>query len=214
MALGDRYNQFKEERDKFQSELNISRLQALQNRMSPHFLFNALNTIYSMMQAGYPLAKDAVLKLSEIYHFLTDNGLKKLIFLKEELFFLDSYLEIMKLRFQERIKISMDINGSFQNTLIPPLTIQPIVENCFKHGLKKGRAAKMDIRIIIKERDDGAEIIIENTGPEINLKKINSRTLENIRQRLIFNYSEAQIQTLNIKGSGVRVLVFYSKKKG
>jgi len=209
-ALGDRMKLIKEERDKFQLDLAQAKFQALQNRMSPHFLFNTLNAIYAMMHSSKTninLAKKAVIQLSDTYHFLTDQALKSLISFQEEWIFLTNYLDIMKTRFHDRTQIDIKKTGKFEKTLIPPVTIQPIVENCFKHGLEN--INKFRIKISAEPIKDGAFIMITDNGKGLKNDNPFLRSLDNIKKRLEYGFLHVNFTIENLEKGGLKVTVIY-----
>ncbi len=116
-----------------QAELE-ARLQALQARIHPHFLFNSMNTIASLIAIDPQAAEDAVLDLSELFRAtLADQG--KRIALREELTLCRRYLSIERLRLGERMQVEWDIDTLNQDARLPPLILQPLVENAVYHGI-------------------------------------------------------------------------------
>jgi sensor histidine kinase YesM len=118
-------------------QLEKTRFKLLQDRMKPHFLFNSFTMIYQMIRSGYSKADTVVLNLSDIYRYLSDNTNKELATLKDEWGFSQNFLLIMKERFKGKISIDAAMDSSVNDIRIPPMTIQPVIENCFKHGMKE-----------------------------------------------------------------------------
>ncbi|MDH5718743.1 MAG: histidine kinase [Spirochaetia bacterium] len=217
LVLAKRVETLRERNETLSRELTESRLKALQNRMSPHFLFNTLNAIYAMMQSSkvnINPAKKAVIQLADTYHFLTDYALKPLIAFEDEWNFLMNYLEIMKTRFKDRLSVEIQKSGKLNNVLLPPLTIQPIAENYFKHGLKKTSDKKLFIKIFTKTVQDGAEIQVIDSGSGLKEGNIFLGTIGGIKTRLEYNYTNVKVELNNVETGGVSVvIIFYGRRK-
>jgi len=109
-------------------------LRALQEQINPHFLFNALNTLYGVIDRTSWDARRMVLNLSEIFRYFL-QGDRTVIPLSEELQIVQAYLEIECLRLGNRLKSELRIDESVRSAMIPILSIQPLVENAVKHGV-------------------------------------------------------------------------------
>ena len=114
-------------------------LRALQAQINPHFLFDALNTLYGTIDRGSFEARRLVLNLSDIFRYFL-QGNRSFISLAEELRIVKAYLEIEALRLGDRLETELDVGDSALSAMIPILSIQPLVENAVKHGV----AAKPD----------------------------------------------------------------------
>ncbi|MCE9499072.1 MAG: histidine kinase [Leptospira sp.] len=179
-------------------------LKALQNRMSPHFLFNALNTIHSLLQISPEKADMALMILADNYRFLSAKSFDELIPFEEEWKFIENYLGLEKLRFEDTLEIKMEKEGDFSGVRIPPLTIQPIIENCFKHGLRD-RAGNGLITIKAKNFRNEIRIRITDNGSgimEVDRRILFRNTLGNILSRLEFNFPESEMKLNNSPGGG------------
>jgi len=173
-------------------------LESLTERMKPHFLFNSLNTIYSMIQKKDEKAEDAIIDLSNLYRFLTNINGNSLIHFSEEWIFIENYLAMMKHRHGDNFITlhTIDINSPILKVEIPPLTIQPLVENCFKHN-NFDEKNKLRIAITVKNcNPDGLEFIIENNLCNIQNKTTSSPqtpTFQNIITRLQYYYNNVTL---------------------
>lgn len=121
-------------REQRQAELR-ARIQALQARIRPHFLFNSMNSIASLIAVDPQKAEDAVIDLSSIFR-ATLNNQTSLIPVDEEIALCRRYLNIEALRLGKRLKVSWKLKSSQQKVLIPPLTLQPLIENAIYHGIQ------------------------------------------------------------------------------
>ena len=178
------------------SLLKYSELKALQSQINPHFLFNVLNTMTSLIRTNPEKAREVTIDLSNYLRYNLDNNLKSVELIKE-LNQIDTYIKIEKARFGEKLNIIYDVDESLYNFQIPSLIIQPLVENSIKHGILKKRD-KGFVKIIVKKIDKDIEVAIEDDGVGIeqavidNLdKKIEENIgLKNVHQRLKLLYGE------------------------
>ena len=178
------------------SLLKYSELKALQSQINPHFLFNVLNTMTSLIRTNPEKAREVTIDLSNYLRYNLDNNLKSVELIKE-LNQIDTYIKIEKARFGDKLNIIYDVEESLYNFQIPSLIIQPLVENSIKHGILKKRD-KGFVKIIVKKIDKDIEVAIEDDGVGIeqavidNLdKKIEENIgLKNVHQRLKLLYGE------------------------
>jgi LytS/YehU family sensor histidine kinase len=156
---------------------------ALRSQMNPHFIFNALNTIQSYVYANDKRSASSYLgKFSELIRRILDNSSKSSITLQEEIYILQLYMDIEKARFGENLNTVIEIEPDLdaEDILIPPMLIQPYIENAIKHGLlhKQGEK-KLAVTINKKLEPEFVEIIIDDNGigremsMELNKKRIN-----------------------------------------
>ena len=136
---------------------------ALQAQISPHFLFNTLNTIVSLVRIDPAKARKLLISLS---HFLRQNltvTTLSVTTLEQELKHTKAYLSIEEARFVDKLEVIYDIDTETLNQNIPPLTLQPIVENCIKHGFKN-KENNCIIKIMIKQKDESVHINVTDNG--------------------------------------------------
>ena len=150
--------------------LNESRLRALTSQINPHFLFNTLNSISSLVRTNPEQARTTILKLSNILRKLLrkDDNLTPL---RDELAFIDDYLSIEMVRFGEKLKFIKEVEPQTLDRLVPSMLLQPIVENSIKHGLSKklnGGTIRLRSRLV----ESNLEIVIEDDGVGIDESKL------------------------------------------
>ena len=116
--------------------LTQANLQALKMQLQPHFLFNTLNAISSLVHENPKVADDMIGSLSQFLRTTLDISTKNEIPLRAELEFLEHYLEIQQTRFGERLKIRREVESAVLDALVPPLVLQPLVENAIRHGIE------------------------------------------------------------------------------
>ena len=137
-------------------------LRALQSQINPHFLFNALNTLYGIIPREAQRARRTVLNLSEIFRYILQSD-KALIPLAEEMKIVSAYLEIERLRLGSRLNTAIQVDRSCEQTPIPILSIQPLVENAIKHGIAAS-AEEGWLRLTITAKDDQMTVVVEDSG--------------------------------------------------
>src|SRR5690606_9210287 len=163
---------------------NNARIQALQARIRPHFLFNSLNTIANLVHAQPRQAEDAILDLAEL--FRSTMSQVERISLAQEIALVNKYLHIEALRLGERPQIHIDIPPALLNLELPPLVLQPLVENAIYHGIEPMPGGGV-ISIDARPQDGSVVIRIHNPVSKSAAKRHNRGNriaLENIRQRL------------------------------
>jgi two-component system LytT family sensor kinase len=187
---------------------------ALQAQINPHFLFNALNTLYGTIDRRSQDARSMVLNLADIFRYFL-QGDRVTIQLSEELRIIQAYLEIEKLRLGDRLETEIIVSEPAQAAMIPILSIQPLVENAVKHGIaaKEGPGR---VSLVAKTTDLGLRITVEDTGVgfEESSKHSGERGkgagvgLENVRRRLLLCYGTAAALEIQSTGSGSVVSFF------
>ncbi|RBQ02501.1 sensor histidine kinase [Pedobacter miscanthi] len=151
----------------------------LKQQVNPHFLFNSLNTLKYMVESSDKHSVEFILKLSDFYRYTLESRKHDLIKLAEELDILDAYLFLLKARFEEGIDLAIDMDKSYHQTLIPPFTLQLLIENCIKHNVLSLQKP-LHIKIFI----EGDFIVVENKiQPKRTPEASTGIGLENINQR-------------------------------
>jgi two-component system, LytTR family, sensor kinase len=146
------------------AQLTKARLQTLKSQMQPHFLFNTLHSISSLMLTNVVAADRMMTSLSDLLRMsLEDNG-NQLTTLSRELEFLSVYVEIEKARFEDRLHVVFDIAPECLDTQVPHLLLQPLVENAVRHGISK-RSQPGRIFVLVRRGSDNLEVWIRDNGP-------------------------------------------------
>jgi LytS/YehU family sensor histidine kinase len=168
-------------------------LLSLQQQISPHFLFNSLSTLKTIAQDTD--TKNFVLQLSHVYRYLLNYNDHHVTRLADELSFIKSYLYILHWRFEEALNVSIDVSEKYNSYLIPPVSVQLLIENVIKHN-----AHSVEHPVYIKITvDDDANLIVSNTlQPKRVTYESTKLGLHNIRERfqLLFN-KEIVIRSTN-----------------
>ena len=140
-----------------QTKLAKAQLENLQLQLQPHFLFNTLNTISSVMYEDVRAADAMLTQLSDLLRLTLRTASSHEILLSQELQITRLYLQIMQKRYEDKLRVSYAVDAGLENTLVPQLILQPLVENSLRHGLKESRAG-IDIAIGA-HRDNGSLVI-------------------------------------------------------
>ena len=193
-----------------QTKLVQAQLENLRLQLQPHFLFNALNTISSVMYEDVRAADAMITQLSDLLRLTLRASRAHEIPLAEELEITQLYLDLMQKRFENKLRITYSIDPSLNSLLVPQLILQPLLENSLRHGMKAGSSA-MDLSIGA-HRENGSLILqVSDTGcglDEAGLSRIFSRGLglTNIRDRLAHLYGNGQQFSIsNRTGGGAEV---------
>lgn len=172
-----------------------ARLQALTARIRPHFLFNSLNAVLSLIRVDPRRAETALEELAELFRALMRDH-RELVPLADEIALCRQYLDLETLRLGERLRVEWEIHDLPEELAVPPLMVQPLIENAVYHGIEPG-SAPGTIRIRLARRGDKLHVELANpcqTGAEH--QRGNRMALENIRERLALYYDlEAQLET-------------------
>ena len=167
---------------------NQARIEALQARIRPHFLFNSMNTIANLIHADPDVAEDAIIDLSEL--FRSSLGKQDYVSLSEEIAITKRYTNIEELRLGERLDIDWQVPSILPTLQLPALMLQPLVENAIYHGIEPEPNGGQ-ILVQFKRQPEAIELIVENPVPQ-NIperrSKGNQVALNNIRQRLHLAY--------------------------
>ena len=170
-----------------QSELTEAELAALRMQLQPHFLFNTLHTIASLVRDGRSeAATDTIARLGELFRRTLGNGQRNEIALREELSFVEAYLQIERTRFADRLTIQFDIHPATLDARLPTMALQPLVENAIRHGIARDPSAgRIEVRSL--PRNGSLRVEVRNDGPaflQMNAAAGAGLGLRNTRARL------------------------------
>jgi two-component system, LytTR family, sensor histidine kinase AlgZ len=172
-----------------------ARLQALQARIRPHFLFNSLNAVLALIRRDPKRAERALENLADLFRTLMSEP-RQFVRLADEISLLERYADLEQLRLGERLRITWELDAAPNDALLPPLILQPLLENAVFHGVEPGTATG-EVLVRIERRGDRVFARIENPYVEEQQRRAGNRmALENIRERLaLFFDAEARIET-------------------
>jgi len=190
------------------AQLAEARLDALRMQLDPHFLFNTLHAISSLVERDPRGVRRMISRLSDLLRHTIEGPTEQEIPLRQELDLLRRYLEIMEVRFQGKLEITTDVQERAMDALVPNLILQPIVENAIKHGVSKIEGIG---QITLRGRIDGSQLVlcVENNAP---LTEVGSGSLggtgvgvRNTRARLSHLYADDQSFDLRAGDGGVTI---------
>jgi len=176
-----------------EKEVMTSKYRSLKNQISPHFLFNSLNTLTSLMYEDRDLASDFVARLASSYRYILDNREEDLVSLEKELNFLDSFIFMMNVRHEGSLTITTDIALDPQRFLIPTLSLQMLVENALKHNYYS-QEKPLEINIFSVGE---VGIVVQNTLQKREQKEESTKLgIRNIKKRYSFyTHQNVMIET-------------------
>jgi two-component system LytT family sensor kinase len=195
------------------SAIQEAELSMLKSQLNPHFIFNSLNSINALTILDPKAAGEMIVKLSTFLRKSLDQGKTPFICIEEELETINLYLDIEKIRFGEKLQITSDIKDSVKSSLIPPMLLQPLMENVVKHGVYESLEC---IEIIINAElvNDLLHISIENTfDPEIKKESRKGIGLRNVAQRLFLTFGRSDLLKVNKELHKFRVDVLIPQKQ-
>lgn len=168
--------------ENLQSERKQLELQfeALKGQISPHYLFNSLNTISSLIFKDLPSAEQFIRRLAQTYQYIMATQNKKYVLLKEEVDFVQSYYYLLRIRFQQQLNVEINLPSGIMNSKIPPLTLQMLVENAVKHNTL---TSDKKLFIYITAQDNTYLRVINTKTATLDSISSFRVGLENIRKR-------------------------------
>lgn len=164
-------------------------LSFLHAQINPHFLFNSLNTIYSLALKKTDSAPAAVLKLSHLLRYVIDDARKESVPLEQEVSYLNNYIELQRLRSTSSLQVNFTVAGDISSTQIAPLLLLPFVENAFKYGISNHQPSPIDIRL-------------EKTGSTLTFTALNQK----------FEHGEMESTGIGINNVKRRLELLYPNK--
>lgn len=192
------------EHARMEASLSRAKLETLKVQLQPHFLFNALHAISTLILRGdAQMANEMLMHLSHFLRMTLDSTDAQEISLSEEMEFLDAYLRIQRVRFGDRLRTRMEISEEANRAFVPSLVLQPLVENAIRHGIggeKEGGCIAVTAEVIdgvlhIQVRDDGA-------GLTRSVAQTEGVGLRNVRARLAQLYPQAHTFSLHAAEGG------------
>ena len=173
--------------ERWQLELQF---ESLKNQISPHFLFNCLNTISSLLYKDVALTEEFIRRMADTFRYVLKNHKQKFVSLKEEIDFVKSFHYLLRVRFEDNFKLDINVPKELMNTPVPPLTLQLLVENAVKHN----KVTKDQPLTVTISSPDVNRLIVTNTKTESAPGRSGfSIGLDNIKRRYAFFTKEQVI---------------------
>lgn len=192
---------------RLEKRLTEARLEALRMQINPHFLFNTLHAISTLVGENPQGVRRMIVRLSQLLRHVLEETERQEVPLRREMQFLSTYLEIMQIRFQGRLQTHLEADPDVEDALVPNLILQPLVENAIKHGASETeqvglvdvRARREQDRLLLSVRDNGPRFA-ENGTPELE----EGTGLSNVRARLHELYgTSAELRFQAASGGGL-----------
>lgn len=178
---------------RLETELAEAQLQALQRQLHPHFLFNTLHTISALMHRDTEAADAMLARLSDLLRLSLDRVGTQQVSLKDELDFLNKYLDIERTRFADRLQVSIEIEPETLDASVPNLVLQPLVENALRHGIGP-KIGGGRVEIIARRQGDRLQLVVRDNGNGLSVDAMNDFHsgvgLSNTRSRLQHLYGD------------------------
>jgi len=193
------------QRERKQLELQF---EALKNQLSPHYLFNSLNTISSLIYKDTPSAEQFIRRLAQTYQYILSTQNKKFVTLKDEVDFVQSYYYLLRIRFQQQLNVEINLPSNIMNSKIPPLTLQILVENAVKHN---NISSEKKLFIYITAQDNTYLKVINTKNGNLGNVPSFRVGLENIKKRYEF-FTDKKIEIRDDEKFTVTLPVIHQKE--
>lgn len=179
-------------------------LKYLRTQIQPHFFFNTLNNLYALTLAKSDNAPSLVIKLSDMMQYILYEVKSSKASLLKEINHINNFIDIERLRFDDKIDVEIDITGDIEDFYVPPLLLLSFVENCFKHGMKGNDHLKINMSFDVSEQGFLKFVIINNFNPDLLPTKPSGIGNENAKRRLSLLFAsnyilESEIENDNYK---------------
>jgi LytS/YehU family sensor histidine kinase len=174
---------------KLREQKTKAELDALHSRINPHFLYNALNSLAGLANENAGQTEKMALALSKLFRYNINKENETYTTLKEEMEMTRSYLEIEKLRFNDKLDFTLDMAPDLENMQVPRFLIQPLVENSIKHGIAK-ITKKGVVNITVKQEDKKLIISVQDNGPDFPDDLLSGYGLQSIYDKLDLLYPD------------------------
>lgn len=177
--------------EKHKGEIAQAQLQNLKNQINPHFLFNNLSVLSSLVYSDQNKAVDFINQLSKVYRYVLEHRDSELVTIESEITFIDSYIFLLKIRFSTNIEFKIDVEENIKHLLIPPMSLQILVENAIKHN---EISSEQPLFVTIKSNENCIEV--ENKLQlRLNSEPSSNTGLQNIKDRYSY-FTEKEVQII------------------
>lgn len=199
LKFSDRYVEQEKQRKEAEREQLNTELAFLKNQINPHFFFNTLNNIYSLVQTNVNDGQKAILQLSKLMRYLLYETDKESVTISRELDFMKIYIELMRLRLTPKVDLKVEFPETFPDVKISPLIFLPFIENAFKHGISNRTFSFIHIGMSVST--DRIEFTCNNSLPSgngLNIDEGSGIGLENVKKRLSLLYPDKHLLEISI----------------
>ena len=180
-------------------------LEYLKHQINPHFFMNTLNNIHALIDINSEMAKETVLELSKMMRYILYDSSLASVPLEKEILFLNNYIELMKIRYTEKVDICVSLPRQIPEALIPPLLLISFLENAFKHGISYQHSSFIHLSIEIKQKE--LHCLISNSNYNQSKEQHKGIGLENVKKRLHLLYNDNYTLHIENRNDEYRVLL-------
>jgi hypothetical protein len=182
----------RENKLRLETAVRLAESERLKSQLQPHFLFNCLAAIHSLTETNPSTARTGIVSLADLLRTSLDNTENDRVTLEEEMRFVTNYLSLQKLRFEDSLAASVEWDRSHAQCRIPPMLLQPLVENALKHGVPKDGQLRVEVAVYANGNDLCLRTGSDTTDPTENPADWKEGTgLRNLRERLALTYGDA-----------------------
>lgn len=193
LALNDQLKLAEKER------LN-AQIASLKSQMNPHFLFNTLNNIYATSLDKAPQTAKMIEMLSAMMRYTLKETQREYVSLSDELQYLNNFIELQRIRLEDRVYVSYTVRGQSENLGIAPMLLIPFIENAFKHGVNAEEESRIEITIVVKGSELGLQVVNNKVNIQHDITEPSGLGIVNTKHRLELTYPAKY--TLKIKETG------------
>ncbi len=194
----------KDQLDRLRLETTVKELElkTIKSHINPHFIFNSLNSIRALVDENPQRARKAITELSNILRSSMHAEKSETVTLEKELDIVKDYLALEYMRFEERLKIEMQIDEDTLQHPVPPMMLQTLVENAIKHGISKQVSGGV-VRVIARFKDDNLELLVQNTGQLSTIMNGDGFGIKSTEDRLNLMYQGKAFFTIRNTGNNM-----------
>ena len=173
------------------AEMKDAQLGSLKSQINPHFVFNALNNIRSLILEDPDRARHMLLNFSDLFRYSLKHTKQQKVDLEEEIEIVNQYLELVSIQYEEKLAYEIEVEAGIEQIQIPPMVLQLLVENAVKHGISQQKEGGL-VKVEVSQVANFLDIVVANSGKLTGSTKLGGRLgvgLENIRKRLEILYN-------------------------
>lgn len=193
--------------ERYKTESANAQLQNLKNQLNPHFLFNNLSVLSSLVYKNQDKAVHFITELSKVYRYVLDNTNSELVSLQQELEFIDHYIYLQKIRFEDRISFEMTIDEDQKKEYLLPMCLQTLVENTIQHN---EASLSCPLKVLIFTQNDTL-VVVNEIHPRTDKVNSSQLGLKNIQSRYAF-FTDKKVEIIN-NGTHFKVILPLLKRK-